>query len=463
MKPLRTIFTIVSLVMVHSGIEASADQYRRSAPGASSAARAEYTAPGSFHNFVGDEPMGLPTSYQPEAVLDHACTASACASGCSDSATCGSKPCRSGLLWDPWVDVDYMFAWRKGRDLPPLITTSPSGTDPVLNGTPVFGGTEIGDRLKAGGYVKFGAWLDEDRHLGLGGKFLMLERDSTIFSRESGPDGVPQYARPYYNSNPLRIGGPGLDAQVISSNFPAFAPTITGNVQAKTANDLLGTDAYIQYLLYACNGRRLDLIAGYKFNRIGDSLGIHQTSFQQLAPGSQRTFDFQDVFGTENDFHGAELGLLGEYDSGPITFSLLGQLGMGNMHEVVTITGQQSTWDTGQVPVPIYQGGLLALPTNIGTYTRDEFALVPEMEFKLIYHLTRRLDFSLGYSMIYWNKVALAADQIETNAAGIPVVNSSQIPKRGGVPVPPPNPALNEIRQSDFWVQGINFGLTLKL
>ena len=32
MKPLRTTFIIVSLVLVHSGMEASADQYRRPAP-----------------------------------------------------------------------------------------------------------------------------------------------------------------------------------------------------------------------------------------------------------------------------------------------------------------------------------------------------------------------------------------------------------------------------------------------
>ena len=88
--------------------------------------------------------------------------------------------------------------------------------------------------------------------------------------------------------------------------------------------------------------------------------------------------------------------------------------------------------------------------------------MIPEVEVKAIYRVTPRLDFSLGYQFTYFNHVAFAAEQIDTSA-GQPTMNNTQIPLLGGIPVPPPNPELNGIRSGSFWLQGINFGLTLKM
>ena len=68
--------------------------------------------------------------------------------------------------------------------------------------------------------------------------------------------------------------------------------------------------------------------------------------------------------------------------------------------------------------------------------------------------LTENLDFSIGYSMIYWSSVALAGDQIDTS------VNNTQV--LGGGLNGPANPAFNGIQDSGFWVQGINLGLNLR-
>ena len=178
-----------------------------------------------------------------------------------------------------------------------------------------------------------------------------------------------------------------------------------------------------------------------------------------FPPGTR--LGFEDVFAVKNTYNGGELGLLGEYDAGPITFSALGKLGLGNMHQVLTIAGSNTVAYPGVTNPPTLSGGLLAMPSNIGTYTSDKFCLVPEADLKMIYHLTRRLDFSLGYSLIYWNNVALAGDQIDTSMNGTPTVNASQL--LGGTLAGPANPAMNGIRDTGFWVQGITFGLTLKL
>ncbi|MCY2993166.1 MAG: BBP7 family outer membrane beta-barrel protein [Planctomycetota bacterium] len=450
MKPLRTTFIIVSLVLVHSGMEASADQYRRSASGASPAARAEYTASESFHNFIGDEPTGLPTSYQPDAVVEGT---PACSGGCTnsaacDSAACGSAACGRSLIWDPWVTFEYMHAWRKGRSLPALVTSSPPGTNGILPGSDIlFGNGEIGGDLKSAGRLSFGAWLDEDRVLGVGGKFFATARDSTSYSRQS--DGSQLLARPYFDSDPFN---PTPSAwNVANASFG-----VQGDVQARASNDLLTAEAYGSYLLYACRGRRLDFIAGYQFARIDDSLVINSRSTDRNSV----TVELEDAFSVKNTFNGGELGLLGQYDAGPITFSALGKLGLGNMHQVVTIDGRYNVNPLGASG----PGGLLTQPTNINPspYTSNKFCVVPEADLKMIYHMTRRFDFSLGYSLIYWDKVALAGDQIDTSREGMPTVNSSQL-LGGPFFVPPNNPELKGIRDTSFWVQGITIGLTFKL
>ena len=79
---------------------------------------------------------------------------------------------------------------------------------------------------------------------------------------------------------------------------------------------------------------------------------------------------------------------------------------------------------------------MLARASNIGQYQRDEMAVVPAVDITLAYQATCRTHLSLGYSFIYWNRVAMAGDQIDLAV----------------------NPAFT-FRGTDFWLQGINFGL----
>ena len=100
------------------------------------------------------------------------------------------------------------------------------------------------------------------------------------------------------------------------------------------------------------------------------------------------------------------------------------------------------------------------MPTNVGTYVRDDFAIIPEAEFKVICRITKRLEASLGYSFVYWSDVALAGQQIDMSM-GQPTVNASQL--LGGALAGPPNPAFTGIVDTDFWIQALSFGLTFKL
>jgi len=59
--------------------------------------------------------------------------------------------------------------------------------------------------------------------------------------------------------------------------------------------------------------------------------------------------------------------------------------------------------------------------------------------------------------------LALAGEQIETNASGLPVVNSSQWFGGALDPAGGNHPSFDGIKDSNFWLQGLSLGLTLRM
>ena len=85
-----------------------------------------------------------------------------------------------------------------------------------------------------------------------------------------------------------------------------------------------------------------------------------------------------------------------------------------------------------------------------GVRERDEFAVIPELGINLGYDVTPNLRATLGYSFIYWSRVARPGDQIDTN------LNLTQLPPGtlNGIPSP-----VFDWHVTDVWVQGINAGI----
>ena len=104
-----------------------------------------------------------------------------------------------------------------------------------------------------------------------------------------------------------------------------------------------------------------------------------------------------------------------------------------------------------------FEGGLLALPTNIGTHRRDVLACVVELGLNVGLQLTSRTRLYGGYTLLWVSSVARAGEQID------PVVNESQFPicSGAGPLVGPPRPAL-EFDGTDFWAQAISLGLEFR-
>ncbi|MBC8872327.1 MAG: BBP7 family outer membrane beta-barrel protein [Planctomycetes bacterium] len=407
----------------------------------------------SFTSYLDDEGPSAPGLVEAESKsFDDSCGVGKL--GCDDK-YCDSG-CDSGFgptLYDPWVTIEYMHAWARGRWLPPLVTTSPPGVDGVLPGSSIlFGDEYVGSGLQASGRVSFGAWLDDEQSVAMGGRMFALEGDSTDFAAASDILGSPLISRPFFNTDPL-VPPPPEDSLRVT--LPAFR---SGDLRATADNDVLGVEAFLRYSLHRCENRRVDLWAGYHFTKIDDRLNINHRMLQFAGPLAGTVFTFEDIFDVKNEFHGGELGLLSEVDRGPFTVSLMGKLSMGNMRETLTISGFSSRIPPAGGFHPGH--GLLAMPTNVGTYVRDDFAIIPEAEFKVICRITKRLEASLGYSFVYWSDVALAGQQIDMSM-GQPTVNASQL--LGGALAGPPNPAFTGIVDTDFWIQALSFGLTFKL
>src|SRR5262249_41491698 len=146
------------------------------------------------------------------------------------------------------------------------------------------------------------------------------------------------------------------------------------------------------------------------------------------------------------------LGAETELRRGRWFVNLRGKVALGDNHETVNIVGGQTVTAPGGA-VSQFRGGLLALPSNMGHFTRDHFAVVPEAGCTVGIQLTDGLRAYVGYTFLYWNNVLRPGDQIDR------VLDVNQIPNF--MPGPPTTQVrpLVPFRQTEFWAQGLNFGL----
>jgi hypothetical protein len=136
-----------------------------------------------------------------------------------------------------------------------------------------------------------------------------------------------------------------------------------------------------------------------------------------------------DAFHTDNRFYGGNLGARARYRLGGLFLEAAGQVALGDTHETVDIgfAGQ----------------GIFARPSNSGRFTRDEFAVVPEASFNVGYDLTSWARATIGYTFLSVSQVARPGEQIDRQLAGTG------------------HPAFT-FQGTDFWAQGLNFGLAFR-
>ncbi len=383
-----------------------------------------------------------------------------------DGNNCGDQPCDadrgrcddecSVTEWCHWPIFEpcgqlsfrgeYLNWWTKSSSAPPLATTSPATTARAQSGVLGQSGTEIlfgdnnGDQgVHPGVRLRLGYWFTPCRDSGLDIAYTVLGSKAATFAGASGND--PILARPFFN----------VSTALQDSVIVAYPGQQTGALDVRDANELNSLEVlYRQGVLRQCN-RELDFLIGYRYGRFNESIGIDQSSdyistVGQIPVGTVITAS--DLFKTTNEFNGGEIGFAARTRYCRWSLELMTKLAVGSTRSRVNISGNTVVTVPGQTPLS-YNGGVLALPTNIGDFQRNDLSVIPEFGVTLGYDLTCRLKATFGWTFLYWSDVMRPADQIDVN------VNPTQLPP--GTLRGDPSPAFRPVT-TDFWAQGLNVG-----
>jgi hypothetical protein len=362
-----------------------------------------------------------------------------------------------------WISAEYLLWWFKNDHLPPLVTLGTPESFGILGapGTTVdFGGGAIEHPVHHGGRFTVGAWLNDCQTKGIEADYFFLGRNTENFTTGStGALGTPVIARPFFD---VLSGTP-------SAEIVAFPGVATGNIDVAHRQSLQGAEVNAICNLCCCgecddcggyHGRRIDLLAGFRWLELHEDVTIRE-NVTIINPDLVDIFGFTnanvvDRFETRNNFYGGQIGVRGEWWRGRLFVNARGTVALGDTNQHVRISGSTvlTLPDGTVVTLP---GGLLALPTNIGNYHRNEFSVVPEFRINLGYQFTEHMRAFIGYTFLYWTQVARPGEQINLN------VNSTQIPTslEFGPLAGPAQPSFS-FRQSDFWAQGLNLGVEFR-
>jgi hypothetical protein len=379
-----------------------------------------------------------------------------CAPVCDPCCPCPVDLCCDGscaLNHHLYGSAEYLLWWLRAGRVPPLVTTSPPTSLGVLGmpGTEVLFGADPAGKLRSGLRLTAGWWIDEPQTWAVEGNVFFVGRRSTNFV--AGSAGVPLLARPFFN-----VLANAEDAELVANplvpSLPGLLP-LMGSVAVGTSTRFWGAEADLVRNVFRGPWAQVDVVAGFRYVDLEDHIDIAENlTVPFTSPAAVGTgFVVTDSFHTRNQFYGGLIGARTEFHWGDLFLNLRGSVAFGSTHEVVEIGGGTVVTMPG-VGTSAFPGGLLAQPSNIGRFVDNTFSVVPEGGINLGYQLTDWARVYVGYSVLYWSHVARAGDQIDLG------VNVSQIaPPRMLVGSPRP---VFVFKDSDFWAQGLNFGVELR-
>lgn len=396
-----------------------------------------------------------------------------------------------------YVGADYLLWWVNHGPSPVLLTTAPNngnGNGALTGGKlddpttiVLFTGRDIDYRGFSGlrAWIGFEASPDGFWSLEAGGFYLSPR--SVNYSAAGNADGSPLLTTPFLDAATGRQSSLDINSQDNLGN-----PYIIGSIAIHSDIKVWGYEANAIAHSIRTSERSVDLLFGYRHLRMIENLTINQVvtaaqdgNFTIQSPtvgqGQNSYFDaiagspvfISDYFGTRNSFHGGQAGARFSWDFGQLTAELAGKVAFGVTHQQVTINGSTTTPAATDLKIPKIvgplntSGGVFTTVSNIGSYSQNQFTVVPEINFSLKYAVARWMNVQLGYTGLYWSNVVRPGAQIDST------INTKLVPTGAFLPtlqVPDGSfrsdreqarPVFN-FRDTAFWAHGINIGVEFR-
>ena len=257
--------------------------------------------------------------------------------GCDDHGPGYACPPGVGL----WIRADYLIWYEKNMDTIPLATTSsgfPAGDpDNLLDldapeTSVLFGGRGLSDDPLNGWRLEVGSWLDAGATFGIYGRYFEVGDREFNFSANSNQFnflGIPFFNIDNGEEDALEIGVPGER---------------TGNVDVQIEGGLRNFEIMLRRLSSTGSNYRLDWVYGYRNLRLYDNLTISAFTLNPEAlpdVSDDTTISSFDSFDVKNQFHGFDIGIMGNSHEGCWSMDFLLKVALGVNDQEITIDGNQ--------------------------------------------------------------------------------------------------------------------------
>jgi hypothetical protein len=339
------------------------------------------------------------------------------------------------------------------------VTEAPANSTANLPGalgnpdtTILFGNESVGEDWRNGYRLYGGIWLDGCQSCGIGADYFDID-DEDSFSSDPNSDRI--IARPFFD---VRAG-------VNSRQLVNDPGELAGTVSVDSEDDFSGAGLSALRRVWSCcdpcgcgPSSYGYMLAGYRHYRYDSDLVITEnilftgTPFPGAIPGT--TVFVQDRFFTENEFHGGEAGFQGMIQQSWWWVDGLFRVAVGSHRRVVTIDGQTINTVPGSGTTE-FDGGLLALGTNIGRYADNTIAVIPELRVGVGSQITNNISVRAGYGVIFWNSVARAGSQLPSGLEVDPFNIPPADPSAG------PEPEFDGIFGDELVAHGFDLGIQL--
>ncbi len=354
------------------------------------------------------------------------------------------------------ASAEYLIWFNKNiPSLPPLVVTdrvNPEQGDITLTGANT---ASIDFHVFSGGRLSLGYFAGDCQTCGVETTLFMLFRQSLRLRVDSSSFLGRSFFNTFTNADDAFVVG---FPDVASGTINVVTSSQTWGAEINAWRNIVNEPITEQF--------RLDFLVGFRYLDLNEDVSITSATHfnQNLATTNPNVAAFAgsqvaaaDLFGTDNQFFGGQIGFSSKYygDLGTIDFRF--KLAIGDDHESLNTRGSQLRTFPNGVSVPSV-GGVLVQRSNLGYFTHDQFIVVPEASVNWILALTKNIDINLGYTLLFMSHALRPGNNIDRS------VDPSQLPNftgARGAPVDLTRPGVPFL-QTNYYAHGLSAGITFR-